>query len=112
MSATAYAQTPDKATILFAIRDTGIGIPRPAGRLLNPFSQADASTTRKYGGTGLGLTISTKLAEGMEGKIDIESASGEGSIFYLTAIFGLPTAAAAQQIRGYRRLPACCSGRR
>ncbi len=98
VSVSAEARTPGRVTIRFAIRDTGIGIPKALqAALFNPFSQADASTTRKYGGTGLGLTISAKLAEGMQGKIDIESVAGEGSIFYLTAVFGLPTADAAQQ---------------
>ena len=97
MSVTAQERTPDKVTIRFAIRDTGIGIPQALqAALFSPFSQADASTTRKYGGTGLGLTISAKLAEGMEGKIDIESVSGEGSIFYLTAVFGMPAALPAE----------------
>jgi two-component system, sensor histidine kinase and response regulator len=97
VSVAVQGQTSDKVTLRFTIRDTGIGIPltlRPT--LFSPFSQADASTTRKYGGTGLGLTISAKLAEGMEGKIDVESVSGAGSTFSLTAVFGAPTAPPAQ----------------
>jgi signal transduction histidine kinase len=98
VSVTAQARTADKVTIRFAIRDTGIGIPDALqAALFSPFPQADASTTRKYDGTGLRLTISAKLAERMEGKIDIESVSGEGSIFYLTAVFGLPTASAWEE---------------
>jgi len=97
VSITTQAQTRDKVTIRFAVRDTGMGIPlasQPA--LFNPFSQADASTTRKYGGTGLGLTISAKLAEGMEGKIDFESVSGQGSTFCLIAVFGTPATLPAE----------------
>ena len=97
-----HAQTLDKVTIRFAVRDTGIGIP-PAEQaaLFSPFSQADASTTRKYGGTGLGLTISAKLAEGMNGKIDFESAAGEGSTFSLTAVFEMPALLPAPDIRDF-----------
>jgi two-component system sensor histidine kinase/response regulator len=93
VSITVQARTREKVTLRFAVRDTGIGIPQALqGALFSPFSQADASTTRKYGGTGLGLTISAKLAEGMKGKIDFESVSGEGSTFCLTAVFGIPAA--------------------
>ncbi len=72
----------------FAVRDTGIGIP-PArmDRLFRSFSQVDASTTRKYGGTGLGLVICKRLSEMMNGHIRVESVLGEGSTFFVTLPF-------------------------
>jgi signal transduction histidine kinase/CheY-like chemotaxis protein/putative methionine-R-sulfoxide reductase with GAF domain len=68
-----------------AVRDTGIGIPEDrAHRLFEEFSQLDSSTTRKYGGTGLGLAVSKRLAELMGGTMWVESVAGEGSTFHFT----------------------------
>jgi signal transduction histidine kinase/DNA-binding response OmpR family regulator len=74
----------------FQVKDTGIGIPKDKlAVIFEAFSQADGSWTRKYGGTGLGLTISSRLANMMNGQIWVDSESGRGSTFHYTAEFGL-----------------------
>ena len=93
--------------VRFEVRDTGVGIPeavRP--RLFQPFSQADSSTTRRYGGTGLGLVISKRLVAMMDGEIGFESAPGEGSTFW----FAVPLARGSETAP--RRFPDILEGLR
>ncbi|HZI33615.1 MAG TPA: response regulator, partial [Candidatus Binatia bacterium] len=85
------AENPQALRLHFAVRDSGIGIqPDRLARLFRPFSQADVSTSRKYGGTGLGLVISRKLVELMGGRMWAESMPGEGSTFHFTVNLSAP----------------------
>jgi CheY-like chemotaxis protein len=78
-------QTEEEANLKITVHDTGIGLNQEArAKLFQSFSQADASTTRKYGGTGLGLIICRQLVEAMGGEIGMESAPGEGSVFWFS----------------------------
>ncbi len=83
------ASAGDEVALRFTVRDTGIGIPPDKHRLIfEPFAQEDTSTTRRYGGTGLGLTIASRLAAVMQGSIEVASEPGKGSTFTFTARLG------------------------
>ena len=93
LKVTVLDRSEKEAILRFMVRDTGIGMDaKQIPRLFESFSQADGSTTRKYGGTGLGLTICNHLVELMGGTISLESEPGRGSTFELSLPFGLQDA--------------------
>jgi PAS domain S-box-containing protein len=88
----------DDAMITFAVRDTGPGIPRDKqASIFEAFSQADSSITRQFGGTGLGLTIASRLAGLMGGRITVQSTPGVGSTFAMTGRFAIVAGARATE---------------
>jgi len=91
LSANLLSTQSDKCVIQVSVKDSGIGMSdEEQDKLFNAFQQAEAGTSRKYGGTGLGLVISKRILEMMDGDIRVESAPGQGSRFIFTAVLGVP----------------------
>jgi signal transduction histidine kinase/DNA-binding response OmpR family regulator len=102
--------TADSVHLRFSVKDTGVGIPEAKQALIfEAFTQADASTTREFGGTGLGLNICMQLVLLMEGKLDVHSEPDVGSTFHFSAVFGrsnAPDPAVSQAVlESLRNLP-------
>ncbi|MEI7515080.1 MAG: ATP-binding protein [Betaproteobacteria bacterium] len=93
-------RSSDFAEIEFSVSDTGIGISQEKqGKLFQPFVQADDSTTRQFGGTGLGLSLTRELAQLMDGRVGLESKPGRGSRFWFRVRVGLDAADVEPQAR-------------
>jgi len=90
VSAMQVTQSSSAATIRFFVQDSGIGIPEEKQRnIFESFTQVESATTRKFGGTGLGLTISSRIVELYGGKLEVDSKPGKGSCFYFTIQLGV-----------------------
>ena len=99
---TVEEKNPQHAWLRFSVRDSGIGMtPEQIEKLFKPFSQVDGSTTRKYGGTGLGLTICRRIVGMMGGHIGVESTAGKGSDFHFTSMFQRSVVADLDQPRAF-----------
>jgi PAS domain S-box-containing protein len=106
---TAASSNASCRTLRFEVSDTGVGIaPEQQAKLFQPFTQADGSTTRRYGGTGLGLTICKRLVEMMGGRIGLDSKVGEGSVFWFT----VRCAVQPEGVQSVAMIPAALRGRR